>query len=164
MAGVAIYETAVLPEWVDYNGHLRDAYYGLIVSYACDALMDRVGLDAAYRAATRCTLYTLEMHLHYLQEVKGSDRVGVAVTILGSDRKRLHAGFELRATGESHPAATAELMLLHVRQGETVSAEPFPPQIAAAIGELAASSPAAAFGPTSRALTLSRAPRPTGAA
>ena len=162
MAGVLIYETAVLPEWVDYNGHLRDAYYGLIVSYACDALMDRLGLDAAYRERTRCTLYTLEMHLHYLHEVKGSDRVTVAVTVLGSDRKRLHAGFEVRAAGHSEAAATAELMLLHVRQGETVSSEPFPPAVVAAIAELAASAPAAGFGPTSRALTLSRAPRPAG--
>jgi acyl-CoA thioester hydrolase len=155
LAGVAIYETAVAPEWIDYNGHLRDAYYGLIVSFACDALMDRVGLDAAYRARTRCTLYTLEMHLHYLREVKGSERVAVTVTILGSDRKRLHAGFELRAVGQLEPAATAELMLLHVRQGDAPGSEPFPPPIAAAIAELAASAPAAAFGPTSRALTLS---------
>jgi len=163
VAGVGIYETAVLPEWVDYNGHLRDAYYGLIVSYACDALMDRVGLDAAYRARTGCTLYTLEMHLHYLKEVKGSERVAVAVTILGSDRKRLHAGFELRAAGRPQCAATAELMLLHVRQGETVSSEAFPPQVAAAIGELAAASaPASGFGPSSRALSLRPAPRPNG--
>jgi acyl-CoA thioester hydrolase len=155
LAGVTIYETAIASEWIDYNGHLRDAYYGLIVSLACDALMDRVGLDAAYRARTRCTLYTLEMHLHYLHEVKGDERVTVAVTILGSDRKRLHAGFELRAAGRSEAAATAELMLLHVRQGETAGAEPFPPAVAAAIAGLAASAPAAAFGPTSRALSLS---------
>jgi acyl-CoA thioester hydrolase len=44
MAGIAIYETPILPQWIDYNGHLRDAYYGLIVSEATDALMDRVGL------------------------------------------------------------------------------------------------------------------------
>ena len=156
MAGVAIYETAIAPEWIDYNGHLRDAYYGLIVSYACDALMDRLGLDAAYRQRTHCTLFTLEMHLHYLHEVKGSERLTVAATILGSDRKRLHAGFDLRPAGADAPAATAELMLLHVRQGDTPASEPFPPQVAAAIGELAASAPAAAFGPTSRALTLSR--------
>lgn len=154
MAGVAIYETAIAPEWIDYNGHLRDAYYGLIVSFACDALMDRVGLDADYRARTRCTLYTLEMHLHYLREVKGSERVAVAVTILGSDRKRLHAGFTLQAVGQPEPAATAELMLLHVRQGDAPGSEPFPPPIVAAIDALAARTPAAAFGPTSRALSL----------
>jgi acyl-CoA thioester hydrolase len=159
VAGVPIYETAIAPEWIDYNGHLRDAYYGLIVSYACDALMDRVGLDAAYRARTRCTLYTLEMHLHYLHEVKGSERVTVAVTILGADRKRLHAGFDLRPAAGSQAAATAEMMLLHVRQGDRPRSEPFPPPVAAAIAALAAAAPAAAFGPTSRALSLSSGAR-----
>lgn len=154
MAGVPIHETAILPEWIDYNGHLRDAYYGLIVSYACDALMDRVGLDTAYRARTHCTLYTLEMHLHYLQEVKGSDRVSVAVTILGSDVKKLHAGFDLRPAGAASAAATAEMMLLHVHQGEKVSTTAFPVPVQEAIVALAAASPAAAFGPVSRALSL----------
>jgi len=34
--------------------------------------MDHLGLDEAYRKSTRCTLYTLEMHIHFLHEVKGS--------------------------------------------------------------------------------------------
>ena len=55
---------AIEPDWIDYNGHLRDAYYVVVLSDATDALMDHLGLDAAYRARTRCTLYTLEMHLH----------------------------------------------------------------------------------------------------
>src|SRR5207253_7398090 len=73
VSGVPIYQTAILPEWIDYNGHLRDAYYVLIVSLACDALMDRLRMDAAYRQRTLCTLYTLEMHIHYLHEVKVTD-------------------------------------------------------------------------------------------
>lgn len=154
MAGVPIYETAVAPEWIDYNGHLRDAYYGLIVSHACDALMDRVGLDAAYRARSRCTLFTLEMHLHFLHEVKGTDRVTVAVTILGADDKRLHAGFDLRPSGAVRAAATAEMMLLHVHQGESVRSASFPPPVSEAIAALAATAPASAFGPVSRALSL----------
>ncbi|HYM42241.1 MAG TPA: thioesterase family protein [Steroidobacteraceae bacterium] len=154
MAGVPIYETAVAPEWIDYNGHLRDACYGLIVSYACDALMDRIGLDAAYRARSRCTLYTLEMHLHYLKEVKESERLSVAVSVLGADSKRLHAGFDLRPAGATSPAATAEMMLLHVHQGEKATTTPFPAPVQAAIAALAAAAPAAAFGPVSRALSL----------
>ncbi len=117
MAGVSIYETPILPGWIDYNGHVRDAYYGVIVSSACDALMDRVGLDAAYRARTDCTLYTLEMHLHFLNEVKSTERVAVAVSILGADSKRLHAGFTLTTAPAAPVAATVEMMLLHVHQG-----------------------------------------------
>jgi acyl-CoA thioester hydrolase len=148
------------PEWIDYNGHVRDAFYGLIASSACDALMDRLGLDAAYRARTHCTLYTLEMHVHYLHEVKHNDRVAVDVTILGSDHKRLHAGFTLRRAPDGPVAATVEFMLLHVRQGAEPGSEPFPPEVAAAIASLAAATPAAAFGPGSRALSLRGGARP----
>ena len=46
--------TQIHPDWVDYNGHLRDAFYLLIFSYATDALMDtldRAGQGAAGRLA-----------------------------------------------------------------------------------------------------------------
>ncbi|NQD80797.1 thioesterase, partial [Pseudomonas sp. CrR14] len=43
------YRTLVQADWVDYNGHLRDAYYLLICSFATDGLMDLIGLDEAGR-------------------------------------------------------------------------------------------------------------------
>ena len=159
MAGVTILETPVLPDWIDYNGHVRDAYYGLIASSACDALMDRVGIDAAYRARTQCTLYTLEMHVHFLREVKSTERVSVAVSILGADPKRIHAGFTLATAPEAPAAATVEMMLLHVRQGERPGSERFPPGIADRIAALATAAPATGFGPGSRALALRPAPK-----
>ena len=41
----------VLPEWVDYNGHLNDAYYMVVFSQAVDAIMTMIGLDAVWRKA-----------------------------------------------------------------------------------------------------------------
>jgi acyl-CoA thioester hydrolase len=152
-----IYRTALASEWIDYNGHLRDAYYGLIVSYACDALMDRLHMDAAYREQTRNTLYTVEMHIHYLLEIKKSDIVLVNVRVLDADQKRLHAAFDMTREGDPDIAATAELMLLHVNQGETVTTARFPPEVADAIAaQLAASreAPKAALG--SRRMELQR--------
>lgn len=60
----------VLPEWIDYNGHMQDAYYGLVFSQAVDALQDDVGFDQAYRQKTGCTIYLLEEHKFFLSEVK----------------------------------------------------------------------------------------------
>jgi acyl-CoA thioester hydrolase len=144
MSGVAIYRTEVAPEWIDYNGHLRDAYYSLIVSLAADALMDRLGLDEAYRKRTRCTLYTLEMHIHFLREVKKTDLVDVAVRILGSDRKRIHAAFDMRCARFPDPVASAELMLLHVHQGDEPKAQAFPPEVIEALAKITAESSARA--------------------
>jgi acyl-CoA thioester hydrolase len=152
-----LYRTTLAPDWIDYNGHLRDAYYGLIISYACDALMDRIGLDATYRERTRNTLYTVEMHVHYLQEVKKSDIVVVNVRILGADQKRIHAAFDIVRESDGVAAASAEQMLLHVHQGETVATAPFPPEISNAISMLAtATAGAPEVGPGSRRMELRR--------
>ena len=162
MAGIPLYQTTILPEWIDYNGHLRDAYYALIVSHATDALMDRIGIDAAYRERTACTLYTVEMHIHYLHEVKQADTAIVNVRIAAVDSKRIHAAFELLRAGDTVLAASAEVMLLHVRQeGESVRTAPFPAAIAAAIAQLqAASAGMASGGPGSRRIELPAATRP----
>jgi acyl-CoA thioester hydrolase len=163
VAGVPVYRTAVAKDWIDYNGHLRDAYYALIVSHAADALTDRLGMDSAYRERTGCTLYTLEMHLHFLKEVKQEKTVEVSVRLLGADRKRLHAAFELASAGAPQPCAGAELMLLHVHQGTTVRAQAFPPEVAAPIGELLEASRALqAAVPGSRVISLGGTTRPAG--
>jgi acyl-CoA thioester hydrolase len=163
VAGIPVYGTPVLPEWIDYNGHLRDAYYGLIFSQSTDALMDRIGLDAPYRARTGCTLYTVEMHLHYLQEVKAADTAEVRLRILGLDAKRIHVALELTRQGSSGVAAAAEVMLLHVRQHDgTVSTAAFPAEIATALEALRAqSAPLAAAAPGSRLMALRATTRPS---
>ena len=162
MAGIPVHRTPIRPEWIDYNGHLRDAFYTLIASEACDALMDRLGMDEAYRRRTACTLYTLELHVHYLSEVKGTDEVGVNVRILGADAKRLHADFEIVRARDAGVAATVEAMLLHVRQsGAAAGTTPFPPEVAAAIAALerqTAGLPASSAG--SRQMALRRPPSP----
>jgi acyl-CoA thioester hydrolase len=157
VAAELIYRTALAPEWIDYNGHLRDAYYGLIVSYASDALMDRLRMDATYRERTRNTLYTVEMHIHYLREIKKSDIVLVNVRVLGADQKRIHAAFDVFREGNPDAAASVELMLLHVNQGETVKTAPFPPEVADAITALvAATAGAPEVSPGSRRMELPR--------
>ncbi|HEY3809014.1 MAG TPA: thioesterase family protein [Steroidobacteraceae bacterium] len=157
MTGVAVYRTQIAADWIDYNGHLRDAYYGLILSHAIDALMEHIGLDEAYRTRTGCTLYTLEMHIHYLREVKSDASVSAEVRILGADRKRIHASFDLVTDTDPAPAAAAEVMLMHVRQSPQPASEPFAQAASEAIESLrqqTASLPAPAHG--SRQMQLPR--------
>lgn len=156
MSGVAIYRTPIAPQWIDYNGHVRDAYYGLIASYAVDHLMDRIGIDVRYREETGCTLYTVEMHTHYLREIGARDHVEVRLRVLGADAKRLHAALEFVCDGNDGAAATCEVMLLHVCQKPAVRTAPFPEQVAAAIAELRrATMTMPAAGPGSRRMELS---------
>ncbi len=157
MSRLSSYRATIDPTWIDYNGHLRDAYYGLVLSYATDDVMDQLGLDEPYRTSTHCTLYTLELHLHYLHEVKAADDLTVESLVLDCDRKRIHLGSVFRCTRVAEPVAIAETMLLHVRQAEKVSTTPFPDAIGARLQALRLEPEArAVFGPGSRAIQLVR--------
>ena len=157
MTELPVYRATIEPDWIDYNGHLRDAYYGLVASYAVDGVMDMLGLDAAYRERTHCTLYTLEVHLHYLHEVKSSDDLGVLSSVLDFDRKRIQIGCRFICSRINEPVATAEMMLLHVRQEDKPSVASFPDEVTAKLEALKVSPDAReAFGPSSRKIELKR--------
>jgi len=157
VAELPVYRAAIESGWIDFNGHLRDAYYGLVASYAIDEVMDYLGLDAAYRARTHCTLYTLEMHLHYLHEVKSSDDLSVVSSVFDFDRKRIQVGCRFSCSRVPESVATAEIMLLHVHQGDKPAVAAFPDEVSAKLEALKVL-PAAreAFGPSSRKIELKR--------
>jgi acyl-CoA thioester hydrolase len=151
------YHAKVQPDWIDYNGHLRDAYYAVVLSLAVDEVMDRLGLDAAYRARTRCTLYTLEWHMHFLHEVKSSDELTVATSVLDYDRKRIHVACDFTCPRLAEPVATAEVMLLHVHQGDKVTSASLPAEVERALAGLKLAPAAlAARGLGSRKIELKR--------
>jgi acyl-CoA thioester hydrolase len=157
LSGQAIYRTPISREWIDYNGHVRDAYYGLIASYAIDSLMDQLGMHAAYREQSHCTLYTVETHTHFLREISADDSVEVRARVLGADGVRLHTALELVCDGSEKPSATCEVMMVHVCQTPTVRIAPFPQEVAAAIAELRQATAAmAASGPGSRQMEVIR--------
>lgn len=109
-------------EWVDYNGHLRDAFYLLLFSYASDALMERIGLDEAGRRATGHTLFTLECHLNFLHEVKEGAVVEVRTQVLGLDAKRVHIYQSLHLADVPAALAGCEQMMLNVEAANPRSA------------------------------------------
>ncbi|OLU33917.1 4-hydroxybenzoyl-CoA thioesterase [Pseudomonas sp. PA15(2017)] len=129
------YTTAVQADWVDYNGHLRDAYYLLICSFATDGLMDLIGLDQAGRARTGHTLYTLECHLNFLAEVKLGVEVQVRTQLLGHDRKRLHIHHVVERCDDGQIMAESEQMLMNIDTANGRSA-PFDGEVAGRIAEL----------------------------
>jgi hypothetical protein len=77
------------------------------------------------------------MHIHYLHEVTDTDVVDVSVRILGTDRKRIHAAFDMYCPRYPDPVSTAEMMLLHVHQGDEVKSEAFPSEVVAALAKVA---------------------------
>ncbi|KVM90307.1 thioesterase family protein [Burkholderia stagnalis] len=133
---LTIYRDVVRPEWVDYNGHLRDAFYLLIFSFATDALLDRIGLDDAARRERGRSVYTLEAHVNYLHEIKEGTRVRVDARVLAHDAKRLHLYLELFADGHDGAVSASEQMLLHVDTRDGPKSAPFDTDVAERVAAL----------------------------
>lgn len=129
-APLSLHRATVRKEWVDYNGHLNDAYYMVIFSQATDAFMDHIGLDDAARQATKTSLFTLEGHINYLLEVKEGTTVEIRTRLIRHDAKRLQLYHEMFRPGHPEPVAAAEFMLLHVDTTDGAKSAPFRPEIA----------------------------------
>ena len=121
------------PEWIDYNGHMMDAYYFLAFTEATEAFLDHVGLGAAYQASTGSGMYTAESHLCFLSGITQGAALSYQTQLLGHDAKRLHVFHRMTSAGTL--AATCELMFLHVSCQRVT---PMPPQAARAVAMLAA--------------------------
>ena len=61
---------------------MQDAYYGLAFSYAVDDFQDAVGFDENYRSRTGCTIFVVEDHKFYLNEVKLGSELEIKTTLL----------------------------------------------------------------------------------
>jgi acyl-CoA thioester hydrolase len=125
-------DMTVLPEWIDFNGHLNMAYYNVLFDRGADEFQEDLGFGPSYQK-TGCTTYTAEFHLCYLRELHVDDRVHVTLQLVAFDEKRFHTYQEIwHADGWC--AATGEAMTLHVDQsGPRVA--PMPAEI---FGRLAA--------------------------
>ena len=130
-----LHEVTVSAEWTDYNHHLTESAYLLIMGDSSDAFFRTFGVDDAYRSDGH-SLYTVETHLRNLREAREGERLGLTIQVLGTDDKRLHILHEMYGT-EGRLLATAEQMILHVdmRAGR---ATPFPEHIARGLGEITA--------------------------
>jgi len=128
-----LHEVTVPAAWTDYNHHLTESAYLLIMGESSDAFFRFFGVDDAYRHQGH-SLYTVETHLRNLREAREGEHLGLTIQVLGTDAKRLHILHEMyNATGGL--LATAEQMLLHVdtRSGQ---AAPFPDHIARRLREI----------------------------
>jgi acyl-CoA thioester hydrolase len=108
------YRAVVLPEWIDYNGHMNVAYYLLAFDHATDAFLDWLGLDAAHRDASGGTTFAGDIHLTYQREVREGDPLRITTQLLGYDEKRLRFFCRMYHAEEDFLAATMESLSLYV--------------------------------------------------
>ena len=114
---VSVWREPVQDAWIDYNGHLSEAYYVLVLGHATDAVMDAVGLGSQYRSANNASLFTVEAHIRYLEEISAGSDLEVHSSIIGVSGKLLWIWHELWVSERMR--ATEEVLGVHVRDGSS---------------------------------------------
>ena len=69
-AELEVGQQSVLPDWIDYNGHMNVAYYVLAFDRGVDEFMYQMGITPEYLKTEKSSTFTLEMHINYLQELR----------------------------------------------------------------------------------------------
>jgi acyl-CoA thioester hydrolase len=136
VADPVVWREPVLDEWIDYNGHLSEPYYVLVFGHATDAVMDAVGLGPAYREANDASLYTVEAHVRYLDQVPAGVELEVRSSVIGVTAKLLWIWHELWVDGRLR--ATEEILGVHVAHERSA---PFPDEVRSRADALLAAGP-----------------------
>ncbi|RED49726.1 thioesterase family protein [Aestuariispira insulae] len=136
MTRLKLHQEPVRQEWIDYNGHLSEAYYVLTFGHATDALYDYLDMGQDYRDAHNRSVYTVESHIRYLMEVPAGKMLEFTTLVLSFDEKRLHFAHEMHVDGQLR--ATTELMGLHLETSVDGGVMPFPDAVQAKLTTLRA--------------------------
>jgi len=135
-APVRIVPFPVTPEWIDYNGHMNVAYYVLAFDKALDQVLDALGVGEMRVKSHKCGPFTLEAHVHYLQEVTEGNPLSMTFHLLDFAPNKMHYFMEMHHADRHYLAATMEQVSLYVDLNERRST-PYPTESLALIEAMA---------------------------
>jgi carnitine 3-dehydrogenase len=121
-APLHLYDTKVLAQWVDYNGHMSESCYLLVFGDHSDAFFRYIGVDEAYRQQAGHSFYTVQTHIHHLREVAQGEPLRLSMQLLDYDAKRVHVFHSMHHARSGDVLAVAEQMLVHVNMAQGRSA------------------------------------------
>ena len=113
-APLDLHRATVLPDWIDWNGHMNVGYYVVAFDKATATLCRQFGVGYEYTRDKIGMTFVLEAHVTYDREVKEGDPLRITTQILDHDTKRLHYIHKMHHAGEGYLAATNELMLMNI--------------------------------------------------
>ena len=132
---ITLFESPVLPEWIDYNGHMNDAYYVVAFSQAIEGFMACLDLNEAFRSEHSVSIYTLQSMVTYLQEVSEGENIIIKGHLLESDAKKLRLFLTMHHATTHDELATMETLLLHMDMKHHKAA-PFLPHTLSLVEEI----------------------------
>ncbi|MFN2354396.1 MAG: thioesterase family protein [Desulfopila sp.] len=132
-----LYEDTIRREWIDYNGHMSEAFYVLVFGYATDVFLDAIGLDEQYRTEKNVSAFTVEAHIRYLDQGLLGEPLHVSTLLTDCGTKKVRIFHTMRRGAHGAVLATEEILLLHVDTA-TEKVRPFDTPVVQKLQELAA--------------------------
>lgn len=105
---------AVLPEWIDSNGHLNIAYYLRAFDLAFDRVFERFGFSRDMIKTQQASTFAAEMHLSFKRELFAGNPLRITTQLVDFDAKRCHFIQAMYHAQEGFLAATVEWLLLYI--------------------------------------------------
>lgn len=132
---ITVFESPVLTEWIDYNGHMNDACYVIAFSESVEGFMSKIDLHEAFRSEHSVSIYTLQSMVSYLQEVSEGENLIVRAQLLESDIKKLRLFLTMSHADSGDTLATMETLLLHMDM-KNHKAAPFLPHTQSLVNKI----------------------------
>lgn len=118
-APIRISELIVLPDWIDFNGHMNAAYYGLTFQAEAEKFLQNVvGFGWGFAEREGAGPFVLQNHIHYVGELVEGEPFHIDMRLLDHDKKRMHMFFEMISDRTGKLSATAEYVNMNVNQAE----------------------------------------------
>lgn len=122
----------VLPEWIDYNGHMNVGYYVLAIDQAMDDIFDRLGMGLALVRNRRMGPMALVNQIHYLDELLEGQEFVCDLQLLDADHKRMHYVVRMHHLAKGTVAAVFEGLSINVDL-EARRSTPYPEDVRATL-------------------------------
>ena len=128
-APLDVHRSVVLPEWVDWNGHMNVAFYVSAFDQAAGAFMRNMGLGRPYVDGKLGMTFVLETHVTYDREMRGGAPMRFVTQLLARDGKRVHLYHDMYHAEQGYLAATNESIVMNIDYATRRSA-PWPAPVA----------------------------------
>ncbi|MCA0248638.1 MAG: thioesterase family protein [Proteobacteria bacterium] len=123
------HRSTVIPEWVDWNGHMNVAFYVAAFDQASGAFMRNMGLGRRYVDGKLGMTFVLETHVTYDRELREGAPLHFATQLLARDAKKVHLFHEMYHAEQDYLAATNETIIMNIDYATRRSA-PWPAPVA----------------------------------
>ena len=112
---LVLHSKKVLPEWIDYNGHMNVVYYTLVFDNSLDFFLEEIlGIGESHAIKKKQGPFVLQAHYHYLNEMNLNEEFNVRLLVVDCDKKRMHLCLDIFSKKQKKVIAVAEKILINV--------------------------------------------------